>query len=80
MRPSCRRPGNGGALKVSDRGGWGALLEETRRAVDVLSEGRSRRIEQIRSALRDGTYRVDGRQVAGKMVSDAVRELRDRLR
>ena len=67
-------------MKVSDRGKWGALLDETRRAVDVLSEGRTRRIEKLRSSLRDGTYRVDGRQVAGKMVSDAVRELRDRLR
>jgi anti-sigma28 factor (negative regulator of flagellin synthesis) len=65
-------------LKVSDRGKWGALLDEARRAVDVLSEGRARRIEEIRSALRDGTYRVDGKQVAGKMVSDAVRELRER--
>ena len=64
-------------MKVSDRGKWGALLEETRLAVEVLSEDRSRRIEMIRSALRDGKYRVDGRQVAGKMVSDAVRELRE---
>ena len=78
MRPTCRRRRNGGALKVSDRGKWVALLDETRRAVDVLSEGRARRIEEIRSALRDGTYRVDGKQVAGKMVSDAVRELRER--
>lgn len=67
-------------MKVSDRGKWGALLDETRRAVDVLSEGRSRRIEKIQSALRDGTYRVDGRQIAEKMVSDAVRELRERPR
>jgi anti-sigma28 factor (negative regulator of flagellin synthesis) len=67
-------------LEVFDRGKWGALLEETRRAVDVLSEDRSRRIERIMSALRDGTYRVDGRQVAGIMVSDAVRELRERHR
>ena len=67
-------------MKVSDRGEWGALLDETRRAVDVLSEGRARRIEEIRSALRDGMYRVDGAQVAGKMVSDAVRELRDHPR
>ena len=65
-------------MKVSDRGEWGALLDETRRAVAVLSEGRARRIEAIRSALRDGTYRVDGNQVAGKMVSDAVWELRER--
>lgn len=67
-------------MKVSDRGKWGELLDETRRAVEVLSEGRVRRIEAIRSALRDGTYRIDGRQVAGKMVSDAVRELRERPR
>lgn len=66
-------------MKVSDRGKWGALLDETRRAVDVLA-GRTRRIEKIRSAFRDGTYRVDGIQVAGKMVSDAVRELRERPR
>jgi anti-sigma28 factor (negative regulator of flagellin synthesis) len=67
-------------LKVSDRGKWGALLDETQRVIDVLFEGRHRRIEEIRSALRDGTYRVDGRRVAGKMVSDAVRELRERSR
>ena len=80
MRPSCRRWRNGGALEVSDREKWGALLDETRRAVAVLSGGRARRIEQIRSALRDGTYRVDGKQVAGKMIADAVRELRERTR
>ena len=67
-------------MEVSDRRKWGALLDETRRAVDVLSEGRARRIEEILSALRDGTYRVDGKQVAGMMVSDAVRELRERPR
>jgi len=67
-------------LKISDRGKWGALLDETRLAVDVLSGGRARRIEEIRSALRNGSYRVDGQQVAGKMVSDAVRELRERPR
>jgi anti-sigma28 factor (negative regulator of flagellin synthesis) len=67
-------------LKVTDRGKWGALLDETQRVIDVLFEGRNRRIEEIRSALLDGTYRVDGRRVAGKMVSDAVRELRERSR
>ena len=77
MRP---RHGNGGALKFSDRGKWGALIDETQRVIDVLSTGRARRIEEIRSALRDGTYRVDGKRVAGKMVSDAVRELRERSR
>lgn len=67
-------------MKFTDRGKWGALLDETQRVIDVLFEGRNRRIEEIRSALLDGTYRVDGRRVAGKMVSDAVRELRERSR
>jgi anti-sigma28 factor (negative regulator of flagellin synthesis) len=67
-------------LKVSDRGKWGALVDETRRAVAALSEGRARRIEAIQTALLDGTYRVDGKRVAEKMVSDAVRELRERPR
>lgn len=67
-------------MKVSDRGKWGALVDETRRAVDALSEGRARRIEAIQTALLDGTYRVDGERVAEKMVSDAVRELRERPR
>ena len=64
-------------MKDSDRGKWGVLLEETRRAVDVLAGGRARRIEEIRSAIRNGTYRIDGKEIAGKMISDAVRELRE---
>lgn len=67
-------------MKESDRGKWDALFAEAHRAVDVLSATRMRRIEEIRAALDAGVYRVDGRLVAEKMVSDAVRELRSRLR
>lgn len=67
-------------MKGSDRGKWRALFAEAGRAVEILSATRLRRIEEIRAALRDGTYRVDGRQVAEKMVSDAVRQLRERPR
>lgn len=67
-------------MKGSDRGSWGALFAEAGRAVAILSSSRLRRIEEIREALRKGTYRVDGRQVAEKMVSDAVRMLRERSR
>lgn len=65
-------------MKVSDRGSWGALYAEADRAVVLLSGNRLRRIREIREALRNGTYRVDGRLVAEKMVSDAVRRLRER--
>jgi len=66
-------------VNSSDRGKWGALYDEAHRVVDMLSATRLRRIEEIRAALRAGTYRVDGRLVAEKMVSDAVRELRARI-
>ena len=59
---------------------WAEWFAEAHRVVDILSATRLRRIEEIRAALRAGTYRVDGRLVAEKMVSDAVRELRIRIR
>jgi len=67
-------------VKESDHGKWGALFDEAHRAVDVLSATRLRRIDEIRAALDAGIYRVDGRLVAEKMVSDVVRELRARRR
>jgi len=67
-------------VKESDRGKWGEWFAEAHRVVDILSATRLRRIEEIRAALSAGTYRVDGRLVAEKMVSDVVRELRSRLR
>ena len=67
-------------MKGSDNGSWGHLFDEAGRAVAILSESRLRRIEEIREALKNGTYRVDGRMVAEKMVSDAVRQLRERIR
>ncbi len=67
-------------MKSSDNGGWSRLFDEAGRAVTVLSASRLRRIQEIREALREGTYRVDGRLVAEKMVSDAVRRLRERIR
>lgn len=67
-------------MKGSDNGNWGRLFDEAGRAVAVLSASRLRRIEEIREALKAGTYRIDGRQVAEKMVSDAVRLLRERMR
>lgn len=67
-------------MRGSDNGSWGHLIDEAGRAVAVLSASRLRRIVEIREALRDGTYRIDGRQVAEKMVSDAVRQLRERIR
>jgi len=67
-------------VRGSDNGGWGHLFDEAGRAVAILSASRLRRIEEIREALKAGTYRIDGRQIAEKMVSDAVRQMRERIR
>ena len=67
-------------MKGSDRRSWGALYAEADRAVVLLSGSRMRRIREIQDALRNGTYRIDGRLIAEKMVSDAVRMLRERPR
>ncbi len=67
-------------MRGSDNGSWSHLFDEAGRAVAILSASRLRRIEEIREALRAGTYRIDGRQIAEKMVSDAVRQMRERIR
>lgn len=67
-------------MKGSDNGSWGHLYDEAGQAVAILSASRIRRIEEIREALREGTYRIEGRLIAEKMVSDAVRRLRERIR
>ena len=41
---------------------------------------RRRRIVSLRNQLADGTYRVDPEAVAEKMVQDAVRKIRSRIR
>ncbi|MEW6718864.1 MAG: flagellar biosynthesis anti-sigma factor FlgM [Thermodesulfobacteriota bacterium] len=67
-------------MTATSEGNWGRLIDEAGSAVAILSAPRQRRIEEIREALRNGTYRVEGRRVAEKMVSDAVRLLRERIR
>jgi anti-sigma28 factor (negative regulator of flagellin synthesis) len=69
-----------GSLRSSDNGSWGQLFDEAGQAVAILSVSRIRRIEEIKEALKEGRYRIDGRQIAEKMVSDAVRRLRERIR
>jgi len=63
--------GNGDQKRLSDKAS---------QTMVVLSTSRIRRFEEIWKALKAGTYRVDGRQVAEKMVSDAVRRLREQIR
>ncbi len=65
------------SLAISDQG---RLVSEARRALDSLPEVRVEKVERIQAAIEGGDYRVEGRKVADKMVTDAVRELRNRTR
>ncbi|MCL2102774.1 MAG: flagellar biosynthesis anti-sigma factor FlgM [Syntrophorhabdaceae bacterium] len=50
------------------------------KAAAVLSPSRLKRFEDICEMMEKGAYNVDGRQIAEKMVSDAVRRLREQAR
>ena len=65
------------SLAISDEG---RLVSEAHRALDALPEVRVEKVERIQAAMDDGAYQVEGKQVAEKMVTDAVRELRNRTR
>lgn len=65
------------SLAISDQG---RLVSEAHRALDALPEIRVEKVGRIQAAMEDGVYQVEGQQVADKMVTDAVRELRNRTR
>ena len=65
------------SLAISDQG---RLVSEAHRALDALPEIRVEKVERIQVAMDHNAYRVEGHQVAEKMVTDAVRELRNRTR
>ena len=65
------------SLAISDQG---RLVSEAHRALDALPEVRIEKVGRIQAAMDNGDYQVEGQQVAEKMVTDAVRELRNRTR
>ena len=65
--------------KDSNGGKQKDLSDETDR-IATISAARLKRIEEIWKAMNAGVYRVDGQRIAEKMVSDAVRRLRERMR
>lgn len=64
-------------VSISSRG---KLVADARIRAGEIPEVRVEKVEEIRSAVDGGTYRVEGEKVAEKMVADAVREIRNRHR
>lgn len=64
--------GNGKAAPEKAKGGRGSTAGRgTKRGV--------KNVARLRIAVENGTYRVEARKVADKIVKDAVREIRSRL-
>ena len=84
MKIPGRKRSERGSVPVTKRGAAvperARLLSEARRALRALPEVREEKVERFRSEVDSGDYRVDGEEVAEKIVSDAVREIRDRKR
>lgn len=58
----------------------GRLVAEARILVNSVPDVRMDRVNRIRAALERGTYRADCGKIADRMIGDAVRELRFRMR
>lgn len=75
MKP-LNHKGNGNG-KPSQKGGKGVPGPSADRA--GIGAG-VRKVAHLRDAVESGRYRVEARKVADKIVKDAVREIRSRLR
>jgi flagellar biosynthesis anti-sigma factor FlgM len=63
--------GSGDSVKVSDAA---SLREKAQTMLSEMSDVRMERIEAIRDALESGTFKSDSRQVATRIVSNALAE------
>ncbi len=65
------------SVAISD---LGRVVAETAKLVEALPDIRVEKVGRIQSALEAGTYQVEGEKVAEKVVSEAVRDIRNRSR
>lgn len=77
-KPSGRKGnGTGDSLKEKPNGSEGAGFPGH---ADAGKERAAKKIKSLRTAVASGNYRVEAKKVAGKIVDDAVREIRRRFR
>jgi len=68
--------------EVRDRGGTEVALSDASRevakakeAVNAISTERAEKIEQIKAQIKEGTYEVDSKDIAQKMLDSALLDL-----
>ncbi|HEY5995423.1 MAG TPA: flagellar biosynthesis anti-sigma factor FlgM [Candidatus Deferrimicrobiaceae bacterium] len=76
--------GQGGVGRTTEPGGaisdFGRVVAEAARLLDSVPDIRIEKVESIQTAMDAGTYHVEGNKVAERIVSEAVREIRNRNR
>jgi negative regulator of flagellin synthesis FlgM len=76
--------GQGGVGEATDSrvaiSDLGRVVAETAKLLESVPDIRVEKVERIQSALESGTYQVEGREVADRIVSEAVKEIRNRTR
>lgn len=76
-KPSGRKGnGTGDSLKEKPKNSEGAIIPVPE---DAGKGCAAKKIKNLRTAVAGGNYRVEAKEVAGKIVDDAVREIRRRL-
>lgn len=69
--------GKGSVEQVSktdrvDLSGKAKEMAELRNAIDQLPEIRTDKVQSIEKAINDGTYKIDAKKIANKMVDELV--------
>ncbi len=48
------------------------IMQEAIKVLETLPDVREEKVAQIRERIEDGTYQVDGRKVAEKMINESI--------
>lgn len=75
MKPSDRKGNGVGKTPIKGAGNKPVPSPE-----GAAKGGSVKKVADLRAAVDNGTYRVESRKVADKIVKDALRDIRSRLR
>jgi flagellar biosynthesis anti-sigma factor FlgM len=62
----------GGVMDRVDLSGKAKEIAEMKNTMDQLPEIRNDKVQAIQKALTDGTYKVDSRKIAGRLIDEVI--------
>jgi negative regulator of flagellin synthesis FlgM len=79
VRAESERQANGGAVSSpSERVDLSTTAKDIQQLKDALSklpDVREEKVQEVQRMLKDGTYKIDADQIAGKMVGESILDL-----